>query len=423
MIFLNINKNYICTKQVPLLTISIALCVCLAGCSFITDLFSDDSIQQQSNTTAPLLDKIPEPDKTSFSYSAITNTHIKNLYAQIEDECQKTAPTEIQCTGELTQKDIYEAIIAFKNDHPDVFWLGNKFTYYSNNGYTYVELTFITTGAELEKQQQIFSDAVSDFVENATKYSSEYEREKYVNDYIISNCSYDDEAAKNNYQSGNAGNTYGVLVEKKAICEGYARTFQLLCNEMGIQCVSVAGMTDNIGHEWNCAYIEGNWYHIDVTWNDTENDVDKYAYFNLTDEQMYSSHRVDDLFSKIDADEYNNDENLIGNLFVPQCTATEYNYYQQTAPTLYGFDDENDQIITEALAKAALNKEPYFSIIIDSSLDFDEAYSKLVNDAYVVNYIEDANDLLWGETELNTTSYAYKNKNLNVMTIELSYIY
>lgn len=403
-------------------SVHLFLCVCLTGCSFINNLFSENSLQQ-TETTVSLLDKIPEPEKTSYSYSAITDKHIKNLYAQIEDECQKSSPSEIQCTGELTVKDIFEALFALKNDRPDIFWLGNKFTYYTSNGYTYVDLTFIATDAELEQQQQSFSAALSDFKENATKYSSEFEREKYINDYIISNCTYDEEAAKNNYQSGNAGNAYGVLVEKKAVCEGYARAFQLLCNEMGIQCVSITGMADEIGHEWNCAYIEGDWYHIDVTWNDTGSDVDKYAYFNLTDEQMYLSHTPDDLFSEIDDDNYNGNENIVGNLFVPQCTSTEYNYYQQTAPTLYGFNKENDNKITEALAKAALNRDSYFSIIIDSSISFDEAYYKLVSEAYVVNYIENANSLLWGETELSTTSYAYKNETQNVMTIELSYIY
>lgn len=44
--------------------------------------------------------------------------------------------------------------------------------------------------------------------------------------------------------------------------------------------------------------IDGNWYQVDVTWNDSQDDFSNYYYFNLTDEQMYSSHRADDLLMK-----------------------------------------------------------------------------------------------------------------------------
>lgn len=71
-----------------------------------------------------------------------------------------------------------------------------------------------------------------------------------------------------------------------------------MCNKLGIECVSIAGMTGDVGHEWNCAKIDGNWYQVDVTWNDSQDDFSNYYYFNLTDEQMYSSHRADDLLMK-----------------------------------------------------------------------------------------------------------------------------
>ena len=64
----------------------------------------------------------------------------------------------------------------------------------------------------------------------------------------------------------------------------------------------------------------------------------------------------------------------------------------------------------------------YFNIIVDDSLDFEDAYSTLVQDGYVVNYIESANNMLWGEVELDTSSYAYKNDTLRVITIVLNYI-
>lgn len=418
---MNICKIKSFAKSTLALSLPLALCFSLNGCSFVNNFFDSPQLEESSKSES-LLSSIPAPKQTSYSYAEISNEHIKNLYAQIENECHKLTPQEIQCTGLLTEKDIYEAIVAFKNDHPDVFWLKNTFTYYEADDTTHIELSYISSGSELAEQKEKFNNALNNFLSNATMYYSEYDREKYVNDYIVENCEYDTKAAQNNNIMGYVSSAYGVLVEGKAICEGYARTFQLLCNKMGIECVSIAGKADNVGHEWNCAYIDGEWYQVDVTWNDTGNDMDKYDYFNLTDEQMYSSHKADKLFSEMASEFYKTNDSILGNLYVPECNSTEYNYYRQTAPILYGFDEENDDTITDSLVNSAKSGEKYFSIIIDSSLDYDDAYSKLVNEAYVVNYIDKANSIMWGETKLSTSSYAYKNETLRVITIELNYV-
>ena len=109
---------------------------------------------------------------------------------------------------------------------------------------------------------------------------------------------------------------------------------------------------------------------------------------------------------------------------IPQCAPEllSTNYYNQTAPILYAFDEENDNTISNALANSAVNGDNYFNIIVGDSLDFEDAYSTLVQDGYVVNYIESANNMLWGEVELDTSSYAYKNDTLRVITIVLNYI-
>lgn len=414
---MNICKIKFSAKSAIALALPLAICFSLGGCS----LFGEPQLEVSSKAES-LLSSIPQPMQTSYSYSAITNENVKNLYAQIESECQKPVPEEIQCTGKLSQKDIYEAIVAFKNDHPDIFWLKNTFTYYDYDGSTHIELAYITSGDALDEQKENFNTALSSFVDNATMYYSEYEREKYVNDFIVDNCEYDTEAAKSDYTTGNVSTAYGVLVEGKAICEGYARAFQLLCNKLGIECVSVTGMTDNVGHAWNCARIDGDWCQVDVTWNDSGNEVDRYYYFNLTDEQMYATHRPDDYFADIEPENYNNDENLIGNLYIPECTTTSHNYYMNTASMLYDFDDETYDNIVTNLALAALNGDKYFSLYVSDSLDFGETYSKLINDAYIINYIDSANDKLAGSAELSTSSYAYKNETLRVITIELSYV-
>lgn len=80
---------------------------------------------------------------------------------------------------------------------------------------------------------------------------NDFEREEYINNYIIENCKYDDAAAQTENIEGNENDAYGALVDGKAVCEGYARAFQLLCNKANIDCVLLSGTTDSANHAWN----------------------------------------------------------------------------------------------------------------------------------------------------------------------------
>ena len=100
---------------------------------------------------------------------------------------------------------------------------------------------------------------------NAT--GNNYEKIKYVHDWLINNVKYDTSKGEN------TANIYGCLVKKSAICEGYSRGFKYLLDELEIPCVLVSGTAvDEDGkserHAWNYVYIKNNWYAIDITWDD-----------------------------------------------------------------------------------------------------------------------------------------------------------
>ena len=64
---------------------------------------------------------------------------------------------------------------------------------------------------------------------------------------------------------------YG-LVTHEGVCEAYARSMQMVLNELGIPCVLVCGLQTSDGnseaHMWNEVLIGGNWYVVDATWDD-----------------------------------------------------------------------------------------------------------------------------------------------------------
>lgn len=129
--------------------------------------------------------------------------------------------------------------------------------------------------------------------------SDKVENLKIVHDYLIDSIEYDVEAGKNVY------NVYGALVDKKAVCEGYARTYKLLLDEIGIPCIIACGTgTNRTGetesHAWNYVQIDNTWYAIDVTWDDpviigngTLTDSLKYRYFLLGSDEFFKDHYED----------------------------------------------------------------------------------------------------------------------------------
>jgi len=141
------------------------------------------------------------------------------------------------------------------------------------------------------KNKSIFAactDVISSLITDAM---SDYEKELAIHDWIIDWADYDVETKSN---SPNAkpdpdnDNPYGVLLHKKGICGGYTSTFQLFMDMLEIECITVAGVAESgEEHAWNMVKLNGEWYCVDVTWDDPVNDVSiyrpfvKHTYFNV----------------------------------------------------------------------------------------------------------------------------------------------
>lgn len=94
------------------------------------------------------------------------------------------------------------------------------------------------------------------------------EKIRQIHNWIINNVEYD-----TNLNSEEPYSISGALTEGKAVCEGYARSFKYLMDEIGIPCVLVSGTGTNSNgetesHAWNYVELYGKWYAIDVTWDD-----------------------------------------------------------------------------------------------------------------------------------------------------------
>lgn len=397
-----------------ILSASVLLCSC-----FYDEEDKPDSGQAETSQT-----QIQDDDiniTSSYCYDNLPDTRMKDLYMTIGEYALKNAAEKFTVDGEYPETEVFEALEAYKNDHPEVFWLDSTYDYYYQDGQTNIKVPFVMENEELKAAKDEFDAKVEEILGNAPENVSDYELELYFNDYIVDNCEYNEKAAKVKFRIANEGSAYGALIDKKAVCEGYSRAFQLLCNKSNIDCVSILGETEGTPHQWNCVRLDDNWYHVDVTWNDADEDNQwiKYDYFNITDEQISKNHKIRELYSEaeIDADaEYT----TIYNLFIPKCTSTKYNYYKQSCVTLTDVDN-GDEVVSD-LAQSAQNGEEYFSFVIDESLDFETTADMIINDGYLYSWVEEANSVNDYSVEINPECMVYRNDSFNVLTIELEYL-
>lgn len=113
-----------------------------------------------------------------------------------------------------------------------------------------------------------------------------WERILLAHDALRYRCVYDESAEV----SADQHTVYGALCEGRAVCEGYAEAFALLMEMGGISCQVVSGETKSgLPHAWNLVQAEGKWYHVDVTWDDSEGS-DAYPYFLRNDRAFGESH-------------------------------------------------------------------------------------------------------------------------------------
>ncbi|HOV24864.1 MAG TPA: stalk domain-containing protein [Pseudobacteroides sp.] len=161
-----------------------------------------------------------------------------------------------------------------------------------------------------EKYDQL-SRKVNEIVNTVIKPEmTEYEKELAFHDYLVANIRYDQENFVKDTLPDESHHPYGALIKGVAVCDGYARSFQILLNAVGIECIMVVGDFESLNgtlasvnpdvgnwkHAWNIVRINNAYYHVDVTADDPVSDYEdliSHQFFNISDKQMGVDHSWD----------------------------------------------------------------------------------------------------------------------------------
>lgn len=306
-----------------------------------------------------------------FYYVRLSETK-QRVYELILRAIKAFAPS-VTVDG-CTFEDVEQIVDSIRYDHPELFW----FKTFSMRG-SEVTLRYAASQSEAMELQRPIDEAVARYLEGIDLSTmSSYDIALRIHARVIAAVDYDTIGLERQKKAGGPSQDKidylrticGVFLNGKAVCEGYARAVQYLLQKCGIECVEAVGhITDENGeasdaHAWILVRLDGDYYHMDTTWDDSSNTVQTarsedtgLSYFCITTEEIERSRMVD-----------------LCPVPLPKCTATRCNYYWHNGLILEKYDPAS---IKRFAQKAAESRCDRFTFKCTSRKVFDEALDRL----------------------------------------------
>jgi len=140
---------------------------------------------------------------------------------------------------------------------------------------------YLTTLEEEERINAILSDIL--YTQRAYALQTEYEKIRFVYDYITEHVTYD--------ETKKCNSAFNALVDRRSMCEGCSMLLYRMASMLLLQCRIIVGSADEGPHAWNIIRIGNVWYNLDVTWDLKQQQTRRgeYRYF-LRGDRNFQNH-------------------------------------------------------------------------------------------------------------------------------------
>ena len=246
--------------------------------------------------------------ENNYKYVQITDDfiakdkqHLLNIYYTIVDSGADTFTfmcdrDYVDCTSDVAELSHNQSVLSNINSFVHPF---NSFssveTQYDSLGKVVVKVNKAYTDKEIALIKDKMNEIITTQVGNKT---DKREIIKTIHDYIINTTKYDSDRSDKKIVNYKSDIAYGPLFQGYGLCGGYTDAMALFLDYYEIPNFKV--ISEN--HIWNAVYIDGHWYHLDLTWDDPVSsngrDVLEYTFFLITSKELNEVEKGQHTFDK-----------------------------------------------------------------------------------------------------------------------------
>lgn len=204
--------------------------------------------------------KVPPREDDAVLMSV--NEGVKDAFSEKVTDAWGNMAASVKLYPEIkiNKDDLHELYAMTLFENPRYFYAGMGYSYTSMpDGYVEsLEFKYtVEDKGEIEKTLAEIDKATEEILLYIEPDMTDFEKIIAVHDYMINNYVYD---------ITDTDQTMLIMLDKVGVCAAYSEAFQHMMNTLGIEGTLVR--SEAMRHIWNMVKLDGEWYHIDVTWDD-----------------------------------------------------------------------------------------------------------------------------------------------------------
>ena len=323
-----------------------------------TDFSESELVEKTESNTRYYYNTLTQDGKIAYS----------GILAQI-----RSHPEEIEIPP-LDEDEFHKMFQALSYDNPDLLCMQNESRIIKRGAKAFFAPQYVCDAQICETHAAQLETEVQKILDGVQAEWDTYQTELFFHDTICARMAYETADDTVGYT------TYDALVSGRAVCEGYARSLQLLCNRAEIPNYLVTGTgteSDGTseGHMWNVVAVDGQNYYVDATWDDMDAESISrisHAFFNVSEEDVRYTHT--------DIEPENN-----------RCIYTQYNYFTYETLLFPEYNQAAKARLTDIMKSVIARGEDTFEIRFADRQTFDAATADLIDDSEIYGLAQKAN--------------------------------